>query len=97
MSEAARSSDQGNLGRFLTIADTAEYLNISVNQAYLLVRSGELAAIKIGSRGQWRIERSMLESYIEAKYEEARRLILWNQHSDFSGLVEFSTARNFQG
>ncbi len=65
------------VGRFLTLADTAEVLNVSAAQAYALVRSGELAAIKIG--GSWRVERVMLESYIDAKYEEARRIGLWNQ------------------
>ncbi len=31
----------------------------------------------------------MLESYIEAMYEEARRMSLWNQ-SDFGNLPELS-------
>jgi len=82
--------DAGGLGRFLTLADTAEVLNISLNQAYVLVRSGELPAIKIGGKGQWRVERSVLESFIEAKYEEARRLSLWNQ-SDYTNIAEFGT------
>jgi excisionase family DNA binding protein len=77
------------LGRFLTISDTAELLNISTNQAYLLVRSGELPAIKIGGHGKWRVERAVLESFIEAKYEEARRLSLWNQ-SDFGSVAELA-------
>jgi excisionase family DNA binding protein len=80
-----------SFGRFLTLADTAEVLNISVSQASALVRSGELPAIRVGSRGHWRIERSVLESYIEALYEESRRIGLWNQ-SDFSGLVDFTAA-----
>ncbi|MEY2847935.1 MAG: hypothetical protein RI885_600 [Actinomycetota bacterium] len=71
--------DTGDLGRFLTVADTAEVLNISASAAYALVRSGELRAIRIGSRGPWRIERAVLETYIQAKYEEARRIGLWNQ------------------
>ena len=83
-------SSAGGLGRFLTLADTAEVLNISVNQAYVLVRSGELPAIKIGGNGQWRVERVVLESFIEAKYEEARRLSLWNQ-SDYASLHEIGT------
>jgi excisionase family DNA binding protein len=77
------------LGRFLTISDTAELLNITTNQAYLLVRSGELPAIKIGGHGKWRVERSVLESFIEAKYEESRRLSLWNQ-SDFGAVAELA-------
>lgn len=82
-------TDAASLGRFLTIADTAEVLNVSLNQAYILVRSGELPAIKIGGKGQWRVERSVLESYIEAKYEEARRLSLWNQ-SDYANIPELA-------
>jgi excisionase family DNA binding protein len=82
----------GSLGRFLTVADTAELLNISLSQAYALVRSGELPAIKIGARGQWRVERSVLESYIDAKYEEARRMSLWNQ-SEFADIAEISVPR----
>lgn len=77
----------GTVGRFFTLADAADILNVSANQAYALVRSGELPAIKIGSSGHWRVERSVLESYIEAKYEEARRLSLWNQ-SEFADLPE---------
>lgn len=75
------------LGRFLTIADTAEILNISVGQTYALVRSGELLAIKLGAHGQWRIERHVLETYIAARYEEARRKSLWNQ-AEFTDLPE---------
>lgn len=66
-------------GRFLTVADTAEILNISVGQVYTIVRSGELPAIRIGRQGQWRVERDVLEGYIEAKYEESRRRGLWQQ------------------
>jgi excisionase family DNA binding protein len=80
------------LGRFLTIADTAEILNVSAGQAYALVRSGELRAIKVGASGHWRIERSVLEDYIAAKYEETRRLALWNQ-SAYAELPELSGGR----
>lgn len=81
----ATSAD--GLGRFLTLADTAEVLNVSTRQAYALVRSGELPAIKVGTSGQWRVERAVLESYIEAMYEETRRMNLWHQ-SDFASLTE---------
>jgi excisionase family DNA binding protein len=77
------------LGRFLTLGDTAEILNISPTEALELVESGELPAIRIGSRGVWRIERVVLESYIDAKYEEARRMSLWKQ-SDFANIPELS-------
>lgn len=54
--------------RFLPLADVAELLSISPSQAYALVRSGELRAIKVGGRGQWRVEASELEAYIERAY-----------------------------
>ena len=44
--------------RFLQLADVAEILNISSAQVYALVRCGDLPAIKIGGRGQWRVEAS---------------------------------------
>ncbi len=61
--------------RFLTLTDVAEILNISASQTYALVRSGALPAIKIGGRGQWRIERAQLEAYIERMYDETRRFV----------------------
>lgn len=75
------------LGRLMTIADVAAYLQISVNQTYVLVRSGELSAIKVGS--SWRVEPRMLEAYIATRYEESRRANLWNQ-IDYSDLAEFT-------
>lgn len=75
------------LGRFLTLADTAELLNISPKQTYALIRSGELPAIKVGTSGHWRVERSVIEAYIDAMYEETRRMSLWNQ-SEFADLTE---------
>jgi excisionase family DNA binding protein len=61
--------------RFLTLADVAEILNISASQTYALVRSGELEAIKIGGRGQWRVERDRLESYIARMYDQTRDFV----------------------
>lgn len=61
--------------RFLTLTDVAETLNISAAQTYALVRSGELPAIKVGGRGQWRVEARELENYITRMYEHTRQLI----------------------
>jgi excisionase family DNA binding protein len=61
--------------RFLTLADVAEVLNISASQTYALVRGGELEGIKIGGRGQWRVERDKLEAYIERMYDQTRRYV----------------------
>ena len=61
--------------RFLQLSEVAEILNISSSQTYALVRSGELPAIKIGGRGQWRVEASELEQYIRRLYEETREFV----------------------
>ena len=64
--------------RFLTLADVAEVLNTSSAQVYALVRRGDLPAIKIGGRGQWRVERSQLEDFIQRMYAETREFV--DQH-----------------
>lgn len=64
--------------RFLTLTDVAEVLNITDSQTYALVRNNDLKAIKIGGRGQWRVEREQLEAYISRMYDQTAEFI--NQH-----------------
>lgn len=61
--------------RFLTLEQVAEELNTSVAQVYALVRRGELVAIRLGGRGQWRVERKRLEEFIEGLYAETERYV----------------------
>jgi len=61
--------------RFLMLSDVADVLNISASQTYALVRSGELEAIKIGGRGQWRVEREKLETYISRMYDQTKQFV----------------------
>ena len=65
----------GGVARFLTLADVAEVLNISPAQAYALVRGGDLRAIKVGGRGQWRIEENELETYITRMYSATEEFV----------------------
>ena len=74
--------------RFLHLADVAEVLNISAAQAYALVRRGELAAIKIGGRGAWRVEASELETYIQRLYSETREFIDAHPFGELSELAD---------
>ena len=64
--------------RFLTLADVAEALNTSSAQVYALVRRGDLPAIKIGGRGQWRVENVQLEEFIQRMYAETKEFV--DQH-----------------
>lgn len=61
--------------RFLTLTDVQEILNISPAQAYAMVRSGEMPAIQVGGRGQWRIESRILEEYIARAYEKTAAFV----------------------
>lgn len=61
--------------RFLTLADVAEVLNVTVRQVYALVRSGELKGIQIGGRNQWRVENDQLEDYIRRQYARAEQAV----------------------
>jgi excisionase family DNA binding protein len=77
--------------RFLPLSSVAEMLSISANQAYQLVRSGELRAIKVGGRGQWRVEVSELEDYISRMYAESEKLVA-AEHEETSPTGHRSTA-----
>jgi excisionase family DNA binding protein len=57
--------------RFLQPAEVAELLNVTVSQVYTLMRSGELAAVKIGKRGVWRVSPDALDGYITRLEREA--------------------------
>ena len=63
------SQQDNTLNRhFMTLEELQEVLSISSSQAYSLVRSGELRAIRVGGRGQWCIENAELEAYIQRSY-----------------------------
>lgn len=61
--------------RFLNLDELAEELAISRSQAYALVRNGVVPAMKIGGRGQWRVERRRLEAWIEQAHDDTARFV----------------------
>jgi excisionase family DNA binding protein len=71
----ASSTTGGDGPRFLLLSDVAEILNISSAQAYALVRNKELPAIKVGGRGQWRVERDKLEEFIRRAYDDTEAFL----------------------
>lgn len=60
-----------NLPKFVPLEYVMEELSISKSQAYALVRSGDLRAIQVGGRGQWRIDLVEFEAYIQRAYAAA--------------------------
>ncbi len=59
--------------RFYTLPEVCEILNISMSQVRAMVKRGEIAAIQIGGRGQWRVEISKLEEFINAAYAKSEQ------------------------
>ncbi|WP_458117129.1 helix-turn-helix transcriptional regulator [Arthrobacter sp. D2-10] len=70
--------------RFLKLTDVADELSISISQTYALVKSGDLPAIQVGGRGQWRVERVKLEEYIQRMYEQAAKNLQSTKPEDIS-------------
>lgn len=58
--------------RFLTLEEVARVLRIPEALARDLVEGGELHAVQIGEGGPWRVERALLERYIDDRYEVQR-------------------------
>ena len=61
---------------FYTLDEVCEILAIEKPQAYSLVRSGSLRAIKLGGRGQWRVEEAELRAFVDRAYAETEAEIL---------------------
>nr|WP_282447775.1 helix-turn-helix domain-containing protein [Micrococcus sp. JXJ CY 30] len=59
----------------MTLTDVAEVLNVSVSQVRALVRTGDLQAIQVGGRGQWRIEESWLDEFVERQRAVTRERV----------------------
>lgn len=57
----------------MTVPEAAEVLRVDVADVHELIGSGELAALRVGNRGPWRIESEVIEEFIAQQYELARR------------------------
>lgn len=74
-------------GRFVSIADAAELLGLSVAETLGIVRDGELPAIRTGRGAQWRVAVEEIDAYVSGKLEESRRMGLFEQ-SDFASIAD---------
>lgn len=61
--------------QFYTLSDVAEVLNASPAQVRAMVRSGELPAIQIGGRGQWRVQISVFDQWVQQKHQETAEAV----------------------
>lgn len=79
--------------RFLPLADVAEILSCSVGEVLDLVRSGELPGMRIGERGDWRVEAATLEAFIADQHELQRRISAFEQGAFADDLPEIGGGR----
>ncbi len=57
------------MGRFLTVSEVAQQLRVSNMTVYRLVKSGQLAAVRVG-RG-YRLREEDVRRYLEQRYMDA--------------------------
>ena len=68
------------IGRFLTLTDVAEVLNISDSQTYALVRSGELKRSRSAAGGNGASNATSWEAYIAKMYDQTREFAKPSTH-----------------
>lgn len=74
-----------DLPKFVPLEYVMDELSISKSQAYALVRTGDLRAIQVGGRGQWRVSLGELEAYIERAYVDAERRFAAQEDAPIQG------------
>lgn len=67
--------------RFLTLDEVAQVLRVEEDDAVRLVERGELAAIRVGQGGPWRVEARVLEAFIDDQYELQQRMARFDEES----------------
>ena len=61
--------------RFLSVDDVADELAGSRGVVYSTLKSGLLPGIQVGPKNIWRVERRVLEEYIEQQYAATRERV----------------------
>lgn len=57
------------IGRFLTVAEVARALRVSNMTVYRLIKSGDMAAVKVGHG--YRLREEDVRKYLERRYMDA--------------------------
>lgn len=70
-----------DLPKFVPLQHIMDELSINRPQAYALVRSGQIRAIQVGGRGQWRVSLEELDAYIARSYEATAEFIHQDSNS----------------
>jgi len=62
-------AQSGSRARFLTVAEVAQTMRVSTMTVYRLIKSGELAATRIGK--SYRIAEDDVDRYLASRYTQA--------------------------
>jgi Helix-turn-helix domain len=81
-----------DLTRFLSVVDVADILDVDVNDVMNLLKSGELASLRVGDHGPVRIETAQLEAFIAHRYQAEQQLLRMRQ-AEFSNVSDFTDGR----
>ena len=75
MTDQPQDDGQPKPLRFLTLQQVADELNTKHSTIRAFIAAGDLPAIQIGGRGQWRVETVQLEAYIERMYSQTKAFV----------------------
>lgn len=67
--------------QYVSPAQVAELLGVSVSDVMELVLQGALRGARLGSSPQWRIAEASVGEYLDDQREESRRIALWRESS----------------
>jgi len=65
--------------RFVTPAEVAEVLGLSVDEVVALALEGQLRGVRMGTPPRWRIAEDSVTAYLDEQTEQTRRMALWRQ------------------
>ena len=71
--------------KLLTVQEVADTMKVSEKTVRRLIKRGDLAAYKVGERGQLRVKEQDLERYVEAQRVEVKATGNENDETKESG------------
>ena len=71
--------------KLLTVQEVADMMKVSQKTVRRLIKRGDLAAYKVGERGQLRVKDRDLEQYVEAKRVQVEGTVEVNANVTESG------------
>lgn len=65
--------------RYVSPAQVAELLDLTVDDVIALIMDGSLRGARLGASPQWRVAEASVGEYVDGQLEDARRMALWHE------------------